>query len=229
MVKMSQDINTQKWIDGYFAMAKPDWLTNLRSFFRNRIFKEFVNDVDTKILDIGCGPGNYLRHLMGKGYKNVYGVEPSFVNSHEDLKHRIAKGVAYSLPYKDSSFDCIYFFGVIHHLLSIREYEQALNEANRVLRPGGLLILLEPNSKLFYDLLYVLSKCLKPVSRFAAGTYDVLVAEKDMLRLFFKCQSSIRPYLSLKNFSVLKNEKRLHQWTLVMKKNLHPSPSIQTK
>ena len=218
---MGREINTQEWVDGYFITLKPRWISNLRSFFRNRIFKEFVNDLDTKILDIGCGPGNYLRHLMGKGYKYVYGVEPSFVNSHEGLKDRITQGVAYSLPYKDSSFDCIYFFGVVHHLLSIKEYEQALDEANRVLKPGGLLILLEPNSKLFYDFLYVLSKCLKPISSFAAGMYDVLVAEKDMLRLFFQCQSSIRPYLFLKNFSTLKNQRILHQWTLVMRKNLH--------
>jgi ubiquinone/menaquinone biosynthesis C-methylase UbiE len=40
----------------------------------------------------------------------------------------------YFIPFKESVFDCIYCFGVLHH---IPEVEKDLAEIKRILKPGG--------------------------------------------------------------------------------------------
>ncbi len=47
---------------------------------------------------------------------------------------------AHELAFEDNSFDVVYGGGMLHHL----EYERALKEIRRVLRPGGHMIFREP-------------------------------------------------------------------------------------
>jgi len=54
----------------------------------------------------------------------------------------LAKGDIRELPYADDSFDCVYTMGTIEH---IEEYDQALREIHRVLRPGGRAVVGVPN------------------------------------------------------------------------------------
>ena len=50
----------------------------------------------------------------------------------------IHKSDATTLPFADATFDCVYSFGVIHH---IPEAEQVIADVRRVLEPGGTLML----------------------------------------------------------------------------------------
>ena len=59
------------------------------------------------------------------------------------------QGNAQALPFKDTTFDLITMFSVIEH---IPEQHLAIQEASRVLKPGGELILQVPNKYLFVDL-----------------------------------------------------------------------------
>ena len=43
------------------------------------------------------------------------------------------------LPYKDGSFDAVTSFLMLHHVIVI-EWESAVSEASRVLRPGGMFL-----------------------------------------------------------------------------------------
>lgn len=50
---------------------------------------------------------------------------------------RVFRASAGSLPFKDASFDCVYSFGVLHHILGVAA---VVKEISRVLRPGGQVI-----------------------------------------------------------------------------------------
>lgn len=46
-----------------------------------------------------------------------------------------------SLPYRDSLFDAVLFIGVIHHLVSSERQAKAIKELERVVRPGGSILI----------------------------------------------------------------------------------------
>ena len=51
--------------------------------------------------------------------------------------HEVTVCDALHLPYRDQCFDAVVSVGVIHHLTTTRRRAAALQEACRVLRPGG--------------------------------------------------------------------------------------------
>lgn len=98
-----------------------------------------------KILDVGCGAGETLRYLEKLFPKaTVYGVD----NSAKAVKYSMSRGHknvvradALKLPFKDNFFDVVLFLDVLEH---IRDHQKALNEAKRVLKKGGEVIITSP-------------------------------------------------------------------------------------
>lgn len=73
-----------------------------------------------------------------------YLVENTKKNFREaGLKADIRKSDMRKLPYRDNYFDCIYSMGTIEH---IPDYEKAVGEFYRVLKPGGVAIIGTPNT-----------------------------------------------------------------------------------
>lgn len=98
-----------------------------------------------KILEAGCGFGQWVWALSQAGYK-ITGVDIA-ANTVKQLKKtlpdvdvRIAD--VENLPFKNKSFDVYLSFGVIEHFQD--GPEKVLAEANRVLRNRGLLFLTVP-------------------------------------------------------------------------------------
>jgi SAM-dependent methyltransferase len=60
----------------------------------------------------------------------------------------IIKLDATDIPYGDSTFDCIIFNHILEH---IPNYQKALSEIYRVLKPNGIAILQTPYSELFHE------------------------------------------------------------------------------
>lgn len=97
-------------------------------------------------LDVGCGTGDILAELS-KHFDHSFGIDPikKFVTI---AKQRAAKstvqiGNAEGLPFNDRSMDYIISHVVFQHV----DRDRALEEAIRVLRPGGRLIISEVLSK----------------------------------------------------------------------------------
>jgi ubiquinone/menaquinone biosynthesis C-methylase UbiE len=94
-----------------------------------------------RVLDVGCGPGFWARHLtrLGVDYVGI-DISPRSValarRSLElhGLRGRIEVGNAEALPFDDESFDAVISEGVIHHTPDTRA---CIDEIHRVLRPGG--------------------------------------------------------------------------------------------
>jgi SAM-dependent methyltransferase len=104
-----------------------------------------------RVIDVGCGPGNYTRHLadaVGDGL--VVGVDASKAMITRAAQRRKAPNVAYmradacELPFVDLGFDAVCCIGVLHML---DEPMRALNEMVRVLAPGGRMVMVVTHEK----------------------------------------------------------------------------------
>lgn len=99
------------------------------------------------ILDIGCGIGRYTIPLVMQGY-DVVGMDVSLVALSELNKAKRRRSIGmelvaadtYHIPFKDNTFNGMVCFGVLQHLLET-ERRVALAEFNRILVPGGILVL----------------------------------------------------------------------------------------
>jgi 2-polyprenyl-3-methyl-5-hydroxy-6-metoxy-1,4-benzoquinol methylase len=109
-----------------------------------------------RLLDFGCGPGNYSVMFAKLGYE-VFGfdISPVNVESAERLarKYKVAdrthfvQGVAEHLAYPDGYFDVIVGIDILHHV----DIPAAMLEMLRVLKPGGTAIFKEPVEAPLFD------------------------------------------------------------------------------
>ena len=142
----------------------------------------------TRVVDIGCGSGRwseYLRERVGV----IDAIDPSqavimAAGQHQDAANiRWSMAQAEDLPFADHSFDLALCIGVLHHL---ERPERALQEAFRVLRPGGILLVyvyyaLEQRGPLFRSLFRLASGLRRLIHR-APGPVKRLVC--DLLAIF---------------------------------------------
>lgn len=96
-----------------------------------------------RMLDIGCGGGILAEEMTRRGYV-VTGADLSESSVKAATRHARESGLdiryvvasAYELPFEDASFDAVVMSDVLEHL---HDLPRGLDEAIRVLRPGGLL------------------------------------------------------------------------------------------
>jgi SAM-dependent methyltransferase len=93
-----------------------------------------------RLLDVGCGRGEILRHCKRLGIQ-ACGVDYAPVALHmaQDAGS-VSQADAKWLPFRDAFFDRVLMFDLVEHLYPW-ELDQALAEARRVLRPDGRLII----------------------------------------------------------------------------------------
>ena len=99
------------------------------------------------VIDIGCGTGELVRDLSKQGAV-VTGIDTAeMIVKANDIKRAgnetYLSGKAEKLPFEDNFADIITFFASLHHVPE-GMINQALREAQRVIKPGGLVFCLEP-------------------------------------------------------------------------------------
>jgi ubiquinone/menaquinone biosynthesis C-methylase UbiE len=97
-----------------------------------------------RILDAGCGTGALLDCLERRSDAEVYGLDFSgqaLAYTRQRGHNHLVQADLTRLPFRDDTFDVITALDVVEH---IREDERALREVNRVLRPGGVLVVSVP-------------------------------------------------------------------------------------
>nr|CAG8529728.1 6873_t:CDS:2 [Entrophospora candida] len=97
------------------------------------------------VLDLGCGPGTWVAE-MSTDYPNSTIIGFDKINifpEHKPLNSQFVKGdLLDKLPFKDNHFEFVHYrsFGL---WFSEADWKKGLEEALRVVRPGGYLEILE--------------------------------------------------------------------------------------
>ena len=96
-----------------------------------------------RVLEIGCGRGVGIEILLSLGAEHITGfdLDPKMIALAQKRlakygdRIRVFVGDAEAIDAPDASFDAVVDYGVIHH---IPQWQKALKEIARVLKPGGI-------------------------------------------------------------------------------------------
>jgi demethylmenaquinone methyltransferase/2-methoxy-6-polyprenyl-1,4-benzoquinol methylase len=119
---------------------------NIDKRWRRRVVRKLQPQLrsDAKILDVGCGTGDLSIELFEKTGAQVTGIDfcrPMLELAQTKAPHlRLIEGDALRLPFSDAAFDCVTIAFALRNLASI---DQALAELKRILKPGGVVAVLE--------------------------------------------------------------------------------------
>jgi ubiquinone/menaquinone biosynthesis C-methylase UbiE len=136
------------------------WVHEIRRIEFERTIEQVPLGRDSAVLELGSGDGFQLQ-LLRERFNRVCAIDP---------EHRPSSAVGFcysvaeALPFPDRSFDLVVSCCVLEHM---QDRERALQEALRVLRPGGWMAHVVPAA--FWK---VASLVLNPVG------YPLLVVEK---------------------------------------------------
>ena len=117
------------------------WYTGMQAITEKLLQELYPGRQNLQILDAGCGTGGAMVYLVRFGH--VVGCD----NSAHALSYcqkrrlsRLSRAGVEQLPFAPQSFDLITSFDVLYHQ-AVTDYQLALAEFYRVLKPGGRLFL----------------------------------------------------------------------------------------
>ncbi len=148
-----------------------DYMNEQRNFWWNVDFLELMAkrwqfSKVRSVLDVGCGLGHW-----GQLLANVLPSDCQFTGVDRDVewtvraKERVRQkglgdrfsyhpGHAEALPFPDETFDLVTCQTVLMHL---KDPRRAISEFKRVLKPGGLIVVAEPNNRTSQLILDIIS------------------------------------------------------------------------
>jgi SAM-dependent methyltransferase len=117
---------------------------------RNKVLASIRDDEERRVLDAGCGTGDFLLSLKrGDSRPFVVGVELSWkqvikarTNLVKPWRAEFCQCYGEFLPFSDEVFDCAVSLDVIEHVVDPRQY---IEEVMRVLKTGGRLVITTDN------------------------------------------------------------------------------------
>ncbi len=155
---MYNDSNMSRELDALTAST----LKHLREHWWDDSFAKFLVDAlrpnpGCRILDVGCGPGTAGFSLAERGIRDVtiVGVDLALDKLAAAVSARppdrvhlaFAAGDAAALPFACGSFDSTFCVAVLQHANRIAE---PVREFARVTRPGGRILVVEPDNSARY-------------------------------------------------------------------------------
>jgi SAM-dependent methyltransferase len=149
----SDPIADNALLKGLYADSLLNYKTesaNLRQTYGRSLARlERYGVVKGTLLEIGCGHGFLLEEALSQGYSEVRGVEPSrdaVAKSAANIRSQIVCDIFRPGLFSAESFDAICMFQVFDHM---SEPAALLDECLHVLRPGGLMLVLNHNVTAF--------------------------------------------------------------------------------
>ncbi len=135
---------------------------------RNSIVKTIINGGAKSVIDMCCGTGNQITYLRKAGIKGVMGIDISDNMLHQawrnGLKDVCVKMDASDTTFQGNSFDVAIMSFSLHEMLA-ETAQKVFLESKRIVKPGGLLILVD----------YSFDKHTRPLGRFSARALEKFV------------------------------------------------------
>jgi len=143
---------TRELLEGLPQNGPTDPIEYYRRPLVGRLYRERINiglrmlgdRRFTRALEIGYGAGAVLLAVV-PGVDEMHGIDldadPAPVEAllrQRGAEAKLRRGSVYDLPYENEAFDLVVCFSVFEHL---REYDKALGEVARVLKPQGQFLL----------------------------------------------------------------------------------------
>ena len=171
---------------------KYDLMNDVMSLGIHRIWKdklvEWMNpSSDSKLIDVASGTGDIAKifSLRNKNLSAITCIEPNedmFKKGKKNLSDfkniKWIKSSAETLPVEDNMYD---FYSISYGIRNVSDINKTLNEAYRVLKPGGRFMCLE-FSKINNELLNFLyknySKAIPTIGKYIVGSsepYEYLI------------------------------------------------------
>ena len=88
-------------------------------------------------LDIGTGSGDFLKHLLSHGFKNIIGIEPSIAPvafAEENIKHLIRNTIFSTADFRMGTFSLITCFQTLEH---VEHPGKLCRDIYKLLKKGG--------------------------------------------------------------------------------------------
>ena len=156
-IKETKELLNNAWALGYFHSSHENWdgktwIRNFHELFIRDLALFALGDVKGKrILDIGCGSGEYILTILKMGgVCSGQDISSNFVNNalnmlkKENFKADIKIGDAAKLLFDDNYFDAVFSADFFEHI-DYEQKNQVISEVYRVLKPGGRLTIKTPN------------------------------------------------------------------------------------
>jgi 2-polyprenyl-3-methyl-5-hydroxy-6-metoxy-1,4-benzoquinol methylase len=145
--------------------AKKDWVQWFRHISKSQkkslneelnytkeVLSFFPDLQEKRVLDVGCGNGDFLISCCLLGAKETVGIDfvaevvkgalKNVNNSGFEKKINVVQADALKIPFPDNSFDVVMSFGLLEHF---EKQSELIFEKKRVLKKNGFLIVLVPN------------------------------------------------------------------------------------
>ena len=142
--------NTAEILNSYYANYDEDGRLRSKHGFVEfhttmRYIQKYLKSGD-RILEIGAGTGRYSHALAQKGYSVdaveliEHNIEVFRQNTQLGEQINIRQGNALDLSdYQNDTYDITLLLGPMYHLFTQEDQKQALKEAIRVTKPGGVI------------------------------------------------------------------------------------------
>lgn len=145
-----------------------------------------------KMLDVGCGTGAYFKYLKGK---EIYGIDlqSDYFKTIRKAKFSgkkviLKKADMRQIPFRDESFDFVLSVLVLEYMKNDKDLNKAMFELKRVLKKGGVLILVTPHKSPFTSFVrkQIISRILPTKREDPNFIMGVPRSQKDLEKFGFK-------------------------------------------
>jgi predicted SAM-dependent methyltransferase len=122
----------------YHRVPDPSWEYYPTYVAKLEFVRRWLSELPqgVRVLDAGCGEGVLVEEFAPR--LNIEGIDPNYSSD------RVRSGSLTALPYDDNTFERAICLDVLEHL-TYEEQPKALRELQRVLKPGGELLVSIPN------------------------------------------------------------------------------------
>ena len=203
------------------------------------LLKRLIPSKKDVILDFGCGMGR-LTYLINPKVKEIFGVDqsPAMIETAIQLPPTISADVFKQLtnnaiPFPDCSFNKVFTVWVFQHV-NDHEFKKLAVEIIRVLKPGGILVLLEQvkeNREILSDIHihrtvneyvrtitkagFLLEKCnpIMRVTSYAMSIWNKYMSLNRLILPFLACIETLTIKYKVENVNYF-------TWSFVFKKDI---------